>query len=105
MTIPAFMGAPDGMTIDAEDKLWVAHWGGHIVGRWDPVTGKLMAEVQVPALNVTSCAFGGPNLDILYITCAREGMSEELTRKYPDAGSIFKVRPGVKGVNADFWGK
>jgi sugar lactone lactonase YvrE len=103
--IPSSMGAPDGMTIDSEDKLWVAHWGGSMVGRWDPLTGKLLAKVEVPAPNVTSCAFGGPELDILYITTAREGMPEEDIRKYPEAGSIFKVVPGIKGVKADFWGQ
>jgi sugar lactone lactonase YvrE len=103
--IPESMGSPDGMTIDSEDKLWVAQWGGHRVGKWDPLTGKLLAEVQVPALNVTSCAFGGPDLDILYITCALEGMNEETLKKFPEAGSVFKVKPGVKGVRAVFWGK
>ncbi|HLF35031.1 MAG TPA: SMP-30/gluconolactonase/LRE family protein [Cyclobacteriaceae bacterium] len=103
--IPSSMGAPDGMTIDSADKLWVAHWGGGMVGRWDPLTGKLLAKVVVPAPNVTSCAFGGPELDVLYITTAREGMSEDDILKYPEAGSIFKVAPGVNGVTADFWGK
>jgi len=105
VSIPESMGVPDGMTIDSEDKLWVAQWGGHRVGRWDPLTGKLIAEVLVPALNVSSCAFGGPDLDILYITSAKEGLSAEQLKAYPESGSIFKVIPGVKGIKADFWGK
>ena len=104
VTIPSGLGAPDGMTIDAENKLWVAHWGGHMVGRWDPLTGRLMARVEVPALNVTSCAFGGPNLGILYITSSGQGMKKELAQRYPEAGDLFKVNPGVHGVKADFWG-
>jgi sugar lactone lactonase YvrE len=75
-----------------------------MVGRWDPLTGQLMARVEVPALNVTSCAFGGPNLDILYITSSSQGMRKEIAAKYPDAGDLFKVRPEVTGVQADFWG-
>jgi sugar lactone lactonase YvrE len=93
-------GYPDGMTIDSEGKLWIAHWGGACVGRWDPETGKLLAKVKVPALNVTSCAFGGKNLDVLYITTAKSGLSDKLYRQYPKSGKVFMAKPGVKGVKA-----
>ncbi|MEK8129968.1 SMP-30/gluconolactonase/LRE family protein [Paenibacillus filicis] len=95
---PDDAGWPDGMTIDAEGMLWVGHWGGGRISRWDPDTGSLLAEVTVPALNVTSCTFGGRDLDELYITTAREGMSAEQSARYPLAGSLFKVRPGVRGT-------
>jgi sugar lactone lactonase YvrE len=97
------MGGPDGMTIDAEGKLWVAHWGGSMIGRWDPETGELIARIEVPAPNVTSCAFGGPDLNILYITTAG-GDDPKMLEKYPLAGSVFRAYPGVKGVKADFFG-
>jgi sugar lactone lactonase YvrE len=103
ITIPEDMGGPDGMTIDAEGKLWIAHWGGNMVGRWDPENGELIGRVEVPAPNVTSCAFGGPDLDVLYITTAG-GNNEKILQDYPLAGSVFRVSPGVKGVKADFFG-
>jgi sugar lactone lactonase YvrE len=104
ITIPEQMGAPDGMAIDSEGMLWIAHWGGSMVGRWDPSTGELLRRVEVPAPNVTSCAFGGPDLDILYITTAG-GDDLKMRETYPLAGSMFRVYPGVKGVKADFFGE
>ena len=60
---------PDGMTTDSEGGVWVAVWGGGVIQRYDP-EGRLTGVVRVPAANVTSCAFGGPDLDVLYITTA-----------------------------------
>ena len=57
-------------------------------------------KVEVPALNVTSCAFGGPDLDMLYITTARSGLTEKQLEEYPLSGSLFVCKPGVKGVEA-----
>jgi sugar lactone lactonase YvrE len=57
--IPEAQGAPDGLTVDADGMLWVAHWGGACVGRWNPETGERSATVEVPATQVSSCAFGG----------------------------------------------
>ncbi|MCW5519396.1 SMP-30/gluconolactonase/LRE family protein [Aureitalea sp. L0-47] len=97
-------GTLDGMAIDEEDKLWVGLWNGNAVARFNPENGKLMEKIEVPAHNVTACAFGGENLDILYITTARIDMTEEELEKYPLAGSIFSVKPGVKGVKSAFFG-
>ncbi|MGD9328549.1 MAG: SMP-30/gluconolactonase/LRE family protein [Cyclobacteriaceae bacterium] len=104
ISIPEGMGGPDGMTIDKEGKLWIAMWGGNQVSRWDPENGELIGKVEVPAPNVTSCAFGGPDLDVLYITTAG-GDNQKMKEDYPLAGSVFKVKPGVKGVRADFFGE
>lgn len=97
------LGFPDGMTIDAEDKIWVAMWEGSAVLRFDPTTGALLERIDVPALKVTSCAFGGPDLDTLYITSASINMTAAQHERYPDAGSLFSVRPGVRGVEASFF--
>jgi sugar lactone lactonase YvrE len=94
------LGFPDGMAIDEQDKLWVGMWNGNAVICFDPITGNVISKIEVPAKNVTSCAFGGKNLDTLYITTANVGMTEEEQAKYPLAGSIFKAVPGVKGVNS-----
>lgn len=96
--IPEEMGSPDGMTIDSEGMIWVAHWGGSRVTRWDPHAGNWVDEVIVPAKNVTSCVFGGENLDELYITTARQGMSEEELMEYPFSGGLFKVKTNVRGL-------
>ncbi|HEX9783181.1 MAG TPA: SMP-30/gluconolactonase/LRE family protein [Opitutaceae bacterium] len=93
-------GRPDGMSIDAEGNLWVALWGGWGVVCCDPRTGRILERVDAPASQTTSCAFGGPDLRDLFITSARHGLSPEALESEPDAGGIFVVRPGVKGVPA-----
>ncbi|MEF2244635.1 MULTISPECIES: SMP-30/gluconolactonase/LRE family protein [unclassified Paenibacillus] len=100
ITIEKEQGFPDGMTIDAEGMLWVAHWGGACVSRWNPATAKQVESISVPATNITSCCFGGDNLDQLFITSAKEGLSEEHLLAEPLAGSCFIFTPGVKGLPA-----
>jgi sugar lactone lactonase YvrE len=97
------LGFPDGMAIDAEDMVWVGMWNGNAVIRFNPKTGELLQKIEVPAHNVTSCAFGGDNLETLFITSAKLDMTEEELKKYPLAGSVFKVNPGVKGVKSSFF--
>ena len=101
--VPQEMGYPDGMTIDAEGNVWIALWGGSAVGNWNPETGELLRTIHVPAKNVTSVAFGDKDLETLYITTARQGTSDEELEKFPHAGGVFKIRPGVKGVEAFFF--
>ena len=96
ITIPSGVGRPDGSTLDADGMLWVAHWRGGRVTRWNPRTGALLATVTVPVQQVTSCAFGGPKLDRLFITTARRGT--ETTE--PLAGGLFGADVGVKGLEA-----
>lgn len=101
--IPDGIGYPDGMTIDRKDNLWVALWGGSAVACFNPENGELLRKIEVPAKNVTSCAFGGDDLETLYITTARESTSDEDLERFPHAGGVFKARPGVKGVKAYFF--
>ena len=103
--IPEGAGFPDGMTIDAEGKLWVALWGGGAVHRYHPATGALLQAVAVPAPYTSSCAFGGPDLKTLYITTARGGLSPEQLEEFPESGNVFAVEPGVAGVPALFYGR
>ena len=105
VTLPEKTGAPDGMTIDENDNLWVAQWGGFGVYCYNPYTGELLAKVDVPAPNVASCAFGGEKLDTLYITTARAGLTDEQLKEFPLSGSVFSCRPGVKGVNSNPFGE
>ena len=96
-------GFPDGMAIDENDMLWVGMWNGNAVANYNPNTGELIKKIEVPAHNVTSCAFGGENLDVLYITTASLDMTEEEQKKYPLAGSVFKVQLKEKGVKGSFF--
>jgi sugar lactone lactonase YvrE len=96
--IPPKMGTPDGMTIDEEGMLWIAHWGGSGVYRWNPLDGKFLDKINIPAPNVTSCTFAGPNLDYLLITTAREILKKEDLKRYPESGNTFLMKTPVKGI-------
>ena len=98
ISIPKELGSPDGMTIDAEGMLWIGHYGGFGVYRWNPLTGELMEKISLPVPNVTSCGFAGEALDHLFITTARENLSAEELAKYPESGSVFFTKMRVKGV-------
>ena len=97
-------GAPDGMCLDADGMLWVALWGGRGVVRVDPTSGETVCRVEVPAENVTSCAFGGPELDILYITTAQVGLSADALKADPLSGSLFCVRLPFRGLPSPAFG-
>ena len=101
--LPEGTGVPDGMTIDKDDNLWVAQWGGYGVYCYNPYTGELLKKIEVPAPNVASCAFGGEKLDTLYITTARAGLSPEQLEKYPLSGSLFYCAPGTTGVRPNYF--
>ncbi len=95
------IGLPDGMTIDSEGMLWIAHWDGNCVCRWNPETGNVLQKIYVPAAGVSSCCFGGEELDVLFITTAKVGFDANLLNKYPLSGGIFTVKPGVSGLPAN----
>lgn len=99
ITVPKVEGSPDGMAIDAEDKLWIAHYGGSQVVRWNPQTGKKMQSIKLPVSQPTSCAFGSEHLNDLYITTCRENMKEDKLQDEPLSGALFRVSGmPVKGV-------
>ena len=96
--MPEAYGSPDGMCIDSEGKLWIAHWGGHCVRLWNPKTADVLQKVEVDASHVTSCCFGGKNLDTLYITTARSGLSKNQLKEFPKSGGLYVFEPEVKGT-------
>ena len=90
-------GYPDGMTVDADDGLWIAFWDGWCVRRLSP-SGERLAELRVPVQRPTSCAFGGADLDRLFITSASRGLSADQLSEQPCAGGLFVTEPGVRGL-------
>jgi sugar lactone lactonase YvrE len=94
---------PDGLTVDAEGAVWVACWGGASVKRYTP-DGSLERELRLPTRNITSCAFGGPTLENLYITSAREELNAADLAREPDAGAVFVCQPGVYGIPQRLFG-
>jgi sugar lactone lactonase YvrE len=97
--IPSGMGFPDGMTSDMEGRLWIAQWGGSRVSKWNPLTGRKEAEIAVPAPHVTSCVFGGPRRDILYVTTARVGLDESTLAQNPLSGGLFQIQTQTEGMS------
>ena len=97
ITIPETYGIPDGMTIDDEGNLWIALWGGRAVSVWNAENGTLLERIELPVQNVTSCCFGGADMDELFITTAALGTDLE---RYPLAGSVFRLRAGVRGAKS-----
>jgi sugar lactone lactonase YvrE len=93
-----FAGVPDGMAVDADGNLWVAFHDGGAVRCFASADGALLEEVALPVSRPTSCAFGGPGLRTLFVTSAREGLSEARLAEEPLAGSVLTLDPGVAGL-------
>ncbi|MFI1092560.1 SMP-30/gluconolactonase/LRE family protein [Streptomyces sp. NPDC020917] len=92
---PEALGYPDGMTVDTEGYLWIAMWGGGRLLRVSPA-GEIVSQVDLPVVQPSSCAFGGPDLDVLYVTTAREGLAPQTCGP---SGSVLAVAGlGVRGL-------
>ena len=90
-------GYPDGMTVDSEGCLWIAFWDGWCVRRFSP-EGEWLETVRMPVSKPTSCTFGGPDLDRLYVTSASVDLDETALEMQPNAGGLFMFTPGVRGL-------
>lgn len=93
VTVDPAHGRPDGLALDAEGGLWVALWQGGAVHRYT-AQGRLDAVVELPARQVTACAFGGPDRDRLFVTTSRL----DLPDAEPGAGAVFVADVGVQGA-------
>lgn len=92
-------GFPDGQAIDADGNLWVACYDGSKVIQVNPTTGKLLKTIEMPAPKITSVAFGGEKLDELFVTSARDELSEDELRRWPQSGCTFRVTGlGARGL-------
>ncbi|MEB0261961.1 MULTISPECIES: SMP-30/gluconolactonase/LRE family protein [unclassified Mucilaginibacter] len=92
VNIPVNMGMPDGMAIDAEGMLWIALYNGGCITRWNPSSGELLDEIDLPAIHITNCAFVGDDLGSLIVTSARENLSVEQLNEYPESGNVFLIK-------------
>jgi sugar lactone lactonase YvrE len=90
-------GSPDGMTLDRNKNLWVAHYGGACISVFNQ-KAKLIHKVNFPAKNITNCTFGGQNNNELFVTTATKGMNSAELRKYRYSGSLFSVKTNSKGI-------
>ncbi|MBB6448396.1 sugar lactone lactonase YvrE [Geomicrobium halophilum] len=98
ITVPEGIGKPDGMTIDEEGMVWIAFFGGSCVGRFNPQSGEWLKKIDIPASQVTSCTFGGTDLQTLYITTARKDLTEADLDKEPLAGGLFAYNTNIRGM-------
>jgi sugar lactone lactonase YvrE len=94
-------GFPDGCTIDTEGRLWIAHWDGARVTCWDPVKARLVDTLHVPVARPSSCTFGGPKLDTLFISSAADATTPAAAEGAPRGGYVFCADPGAQGRPAD----
>jgi len=102
--IPKTDGYPDGMTIDSDGMLWIALWGGYRIARYDPLSGEMIHNFRLPVSQISSCTFGGENLQDLYITTAKTGLQPHEIRKQPLAGRLFVIKnSGFQGLNASIF--
>jgi len=88
------IGNPDGLWVDEHDGVWVALWGGSAVHHFNS-EGVLEDVIEVPVTQVTSCTFGGANLDQLFITTSRENLAAD---DEPSAGAVFCASVGIRGL-------
>lgn len=91
---PTAEGVPDGLAVDADGHVWSAVWDGWSIRRYAP-SGQLVETVRLPVQRPTSCAFGGPGLDVLYVTSASIGLSDG----NPLNGCVLAFEPRVKGLS------
>ena len=93
---------PDGANVDCDGFVWNAHWGAGRVVRYAP-DGTIDRVVEVPASQPSCVAFGGPDLNLLFVTSARDGLKEDALLGQPSAGNLFVYRTDVTGLpDAEF---
>ena len=90
-------GAPDGMTLDKNKNLWVAHFHGACVSVFNS-KAKLIHKINFSAKNVTNCTFGGQNNSELFVTTATKGMSKADIKKFSYSGYLFSVKTNTRGI-------
>ena len=96
-TVPKDCGLPDGAAVDTEGGYWCALHGGGRLRRF-AADGTVDRDIALPVSQPTMCAFGGEDLDVLYVTSATDKLSAGQLRAEPHAGALLRLRPGGRGV-------
>ena len=91
-------GVPDGMTVDINKNLWVAHFHEAKISVFNK-KGNIIHTVNLPAKNITNCAFGGYNNSEVFVTSALKSMNENEIKKYKYSGSLFKIKTNIRGIS------
>ena len=95
--VPDEDGMPDGLVVDSDGYVWSGHWDGWRLTRYAP-SGAIERQIKFPVQHVISFAFGGKDLDELFVTTAWWGFNDEERQRQPWAGDLFHIRTGVKGI-------
>ena len=90
-------GVPDGMTVDRKNNLWVGHYHGGCISVFNK-KGKRIHRINLPAKNITNCAFGGKQNSELFVTSALKGMKTSEIKKYKFSGRLFKIQTNIRGI-------
>jgi len=88
---------PDGAVCDSEGYLWNAQWGGSRLARYAP-DGSLDQTIELPVSQPSCPAFGGEEMNLMFVTTAREGLSDESLEQQPDAGKVIVIEMDVTGL-------
>lgn len=98
LALPDGHGSPDGCCLDAAGNLWIGLWDGGGARRYDLATGECTGFVRTPAPLATACAFGGPDLDTLYVTTARVSLPGPVLSAHPHSGGVFAAKVDIPGA-------
>ena len=90
-------GYPDGITVDEDGNIWIAHWGSGIITKQSP-SGEILSKFNLPSLNLTSLCFGGANYKNLIVTSATDGMDDKDWKIFPESGKTFSIIREEKGI-------
>ena len=103
LVLPEADGHPDGMTTDADGRVWIAHWGGACVTCHDPSTAAELARIALPTAHITNVAFGGPDMATLFISSAKFELTAAQLAAQPLAGALFAVETDALGLAANLY--
>jgi sugar lactone lactonase YvrE len=95
--IPENEGMPDGLIVDAEGFIWSGHWAGWKLTRYNP-DGRIERQIRFPVQHVISFAFGGKDLDELFVTTSAWEFGDGERKQQPWAGDLFRVHTGIRGL-------
>ena len=95
-------GFPDGVTVDEDGSIWIAHWGSGLISKQSP-DGKILNRINLPSKNLTSLCFGGDHYNDLIVTSATDGMTEKDWNYFPESGKTFVIKTEEHGIEENYF--